>query len=90
MRRPLTPLALAVTMIATPVPAFAELPALGDRAERVTDGTRVVCRRMPPPSGSRLGVRNICRTQADWDLLQQENRLEVQRQQDASHYTNGS
>lgn len=49
-------------------------------------GLRIVCQRMPPPPGSRLGGRNICKTQADWDLYRREIRHEVQRMQDRSHF----
>lgn len=73
-----------------PVGAFADVPAGAREAQNTPDGRQIVCRRMPPPAGTRIGARNICRTQAEWDLLQQQNREEVQRQQDASHYTRGN
>lgn len=52
----------------------------------VVPGLRVVCQRMPPPPGTRIGGRNICKTQAEWDIYHREVRYEVQRLQDASHF----
>lgn len=36
--------------------------------------TRIRCRRMPPPVGSRIGARRICATQMQWDRWRQMNR----------------
>lgn len=31
-----------------------------------------VCKKFPPPVGSRLGKRQICKTQAEWDSLEKD------------------
>ncbi len=50
--------------------------SLGDGAEEaeVNAATRVICRRVPAPTGSRIGSRRICRTQMAWDRIEQEAR----------------
>jgi len=68
--------------------AFSQ-PIVNDGQAVSDNGTEVVCRRLAPPTGSRLGPRNVCKTRADWRALQEESRREVQRQQDASHWSGG-
>jgi len=55
-----------------------------------SEATEVVCRRMPPPTSSRLGSRNICKTKADWEALREQSRREVQQQQDRGHFSQGN
>lgn len=74
-------------LLVTASPAQAQDDAEADAGEEVSPARRIVCRRMAAPSGSRLGARNICRTQAQWDIAQREIRTEVQRQQDLSHWS---
>jgi hypothetical protein len=31
------------------------------------DPNAKVCRKLPPPVGTRLGARRVCKTQAEWD-----------------------
>lgn len=33
-----------------------------------------ICKKMPPPAGTRLRARQICKTQAEWDLMEQDMR----------------
>lgn len=35
-----------------------------------SEANKVVCRKFPPPPGTRLGARRICKTNAEWDLLE--------------------
>jgi hypothetical protein len=41
------------------------------------DRNEVVCKRMDPPTGTRLGSRQICKTNAQWDAMHQEVRHDV-------------
>lgn len=59
---------------------------VADARTNLAPGLKIVCRRMPPPPGSRIGGRNICRTQADWNLYRREARDVVMRMQDLSHF----
>ncbi|MBC7987625.1 MAG: hypothetical protein H7X93_13310 [Sphingomonadaceae bacterium] len=63
--------------------------AQNDASQAANDGTEVVCRRNDAPTGTRLGRRNVCKTQAEWDAIQSANREAVERQQDASHWSAG-
>lgn len=66
-------------------------PAVAQQGQAVSnDGTEIVCRRSPSTTGSRLGRRNICKTQAQWDAEQAQYRDEVRRQQDLSHQSFGN
>ena len=31
-----------------------------------------VCKKFPPPAGTRLGKRQVCKTQAEWDQLEKD------------------
>lgn len=78
--------ALAATLALT-APAAAQSGAI---AQPSNNATEVVCRRLEAPTGTRLGRRNICKTQAEWDAEQAQYRQEVQRQQDLSHQSFGN
>lgn len=73
------------------IAAIASGPAVGQQGQTASnDGTEIVCRRSPSTTGSRLGRRNICKTQAQWDTEQAQYREEVRRQQDLSHQSFGN
>jgi hypothetical protein len=42
---------------------------------------KMVCRTMDPATGSRLGARRECHTQAQWDAMQRQNQQEIERAQ---------
>ncbi|MEQ9663805.1 MAG: hypothetical protein RLN87_14815 [Parasphingopyxis sp.] len=44
----------------------------------VNASNEILCRRQPPPTGSRIGGRNICKTRAEWERLQREARNEIE------------
>lgn len=70
------------------IAAVAGPPAVAQEGQTVSnDATEIVCRRLAPPTGTRLGPRNVCKTQEQWDAEQAQYREEVQRQQDRSHHT---
>lgn len=48
--------------------AAAPAPAAGG------DRDKVVCKIMPPRTGTRLGGRKVCRTQRQWDAMQEETK----------------
>lgn len=58
-------LAVAATMLLVTPVAAADQPAKEKK----------VCKSVEPPTGSRMGIRTICRTAAEWES----NRLAVQR-----------
>lgn len=78
-----------ILLLALPAMALAAPAAAQDGldAESFDGPNEIECRRIPPPPGTRLGQRNICKTRAEWQQLQRENRNEVMRQQDLSHWS---
>lgn len=54
---------------ATPAQSSAEVDE-----DAVNPQNRIICRRVDPPTGSRIGPRRICKTQHEWDLIEQETR----------------
>lgn len=45
-------------------------PPPGAKAEgEPAKATDVVCKKFPPPAGTRIGKRQICKTQAEWDYI---------------------
>lgn len=59
----------------------------GSTAAETTDNSvqaelnRVVCRKLPPPLGSRLGGRTVCMTQREWDEQRSGAQRELERMQ---------
>ncbi len=50
----------------------------------------IICRRIPPPTGSRIGARRICKTQHEWDLINREARDVVEEAQFRSKFGTGN
>lgn len=64
---------LLLALAATAQPA-AQSPVSPEGPPIVIKGERKekkVCRREPPPTGSRLGSRRICRTEFEWRMSQE-------------------
>lgn len=66
--------AMADAAPAAPAPA-ATAPA------NENDLDKMVCRTMPPPTGSRLGTRRECRTQREWDDIRLQSQKETTHMQ---------
>lgn len=57
----------------------------GDSAEvDKGDPNQTICKKLPPPPGTRLGKRQICKSRADWALEKSQIRAEMDRQQTRS------
>lgn len=50
-------------------------------ATATPDKDPIVCRTLPPPTGSRLGQRRICQKQSVWDQLQKDSQDAVNKTQ---------
>lgn len=61
---------------AQPAPGTAQTAQASD-----AELDKTVCKTLPPPTGSRLGTRRECRTQREWDMIQQRARQETEHQQ---------
>lgn len=49
---------------------------------------KVICKKFPPPTGTRLRPRQICKTQVEWDLIRHEEQDALDRVQ-GRNATNG-
>ncbi|MFN2258765.1 MAG: hypothetical protein ABR601_02870, partial [Parasphingopyxis sp.] len=49
-------------------------PSEPQAADEVSSSMEVICRREPPPTGSRIGARNICKTEVEWARIEREAR----------------
>lgn len=64
----------ATALMATAAPAQ-EAPAGKESKEAAKGGpNEVICKKMPPPAGTRLRARKECRTKAEWDALAAQTR----------------
>ena len=43
--------------------------------------SKKICKKFPPPTGTRFGPRKVCRTQAQWDTEREEKDKEMDRMQ---------
>ena len=71
-----TAFCLAV-LIAAPAPGSQTTqsdPVTVNAEDLINPANEIVCRRYPPPTGSRIGSRRICRTQHQWDVIDDETR----------------
>jgi hypothetical protein len=57
-------------------------------ATTVADPDKTVCRTMDPATGSRLGARRECHTQAQWDAMSRENQQQLTKAQGMGYQTN--
>ena len=63
-----------VSFWAAIAPAATQETEGAEQAANTNANTEIVCRRLAPPTGSRIGPRRICKTQHEWDLIEQEAR----------------
>lgn len=49
------------------------------------DSNKMVCRTLPPPTGTRLGNRHECHTQAEWDERMREDQKKTSQIQNAGY-----
>lgn len=67
-----------------PLLAAAQAPAIDSVASPKTDAeaakaNEVVCKKFDPPTGSRIGKRQICKTKAQWDFIQDQEQEAIER-----------
>lgn len=63
----------AILFLSAPAPA-AQTSADEAEAEETSAVNRIICRREPAPTGSRIGSRRICRTEHQWNAIEAESR----------------
>jgi hypothetical protein len=53
------------------VPALAETPAAAPQASPPDPNDDMICKTYPPPTGTLLGARKVCKTRRDWKEMNQ-------------------
>jgi hypothetical protein len=56
-------------------------------SNQATDLDTVVCKKLEPPTGTRLGGRTICQTNRHWQELQRRSQEETTKIQDRGNFT---
>ena len=82
----------AFALVAAPTLAQTAQPALPTESATVTD-TALSCVHQDSPTGSRLGAKKVCHTQAQWREIRAESALDLQNLQtrtDNSYQKNGN
>lgn len=51
---------------------------------------KVVCKKFPPPTGTRVRARTICKTQVEWNLIRHEEQDALERVQGRNAGKNGA
>jgi len=64
--------------LGTPAYAFQVDQSEASDGTETTAVTEIICRQAAAPTGSRIRPRNICKTQREWDQIEQEARLAVE------------
>lgn len=65
---------VGATIFATPAIAFQSQSEGASDGTETTFTTNIVCRRYPAPTGTRIGTRRVCKTQFEWDAIDQDAR----------------
>ncbi|NNC73159.1 MAG: hypothetical protein HKN78_09840 [Sphingomonadaceae bacterium] len=75
--------AIAAGTMAIAVPTYAQNAAeeTAEDGDRPNAARTIVCRRYAAPTGTRIGTRRICKTQAEWTRLDMEARVAIERNQ---------
>lgn len=80
---------IAPFLIAAQNSGTAPAPPAPSQDVKVASMDKVVCKKFPPPLGSRIGPRQVCKTQSEWDLIRQEEQDALDRVQSRKGFTGG-
>ncbi len=50
-------------------------PAASSEAEAEDKSKKIICKKLKPPTGTRLGGRRICKTKAEWEFMYEQNKI---------------
>ena len=78
------PLTAMATMAASGPEEEAAAAAAAEKMQEEAgqaDRNVMVCKKFPPPTGTRMRARQICKTKAEWDFLEDETYDAVDRVQ---------
>lgn len=72
---------IAPLLIAAQAPGEGQGSAAPQPAAKESVIDKVVCKKFPPPVGTRIRARTICKTQVEWNLIRQEEQNALERVQ---------
>jgi hypothetical protein len=72
--------------VTVPAPDATAVPAKSAMAD---DPNAIVCKRLAPETGTRLGSRTQCRTKAEWDAISREAQEGLRAEQQRGSATPG-
>lgn len=81
MKLPIAPLSVVGFLLASPASALVNQDTATQADGDPSAAHEIVCRHYPPPTGSRIGARNICKTQSEWAVHDREARQTLERAQ---------
>lgn len=91
MLLPRTALALLVAplLVAAQQPNVGQPPTTAPAGKAVAAIDKIICKKFPPPTGTRLRARQICKSQIEWDLIRHEEQDALDRVQGRKSYGGG-
>jgi hypothetical protein len=82
------PVTLFVAAVVVPLAAWADdkapTPPVATSQSQVSDLDQVICKRLPPPTGTRLGGKTVCQTKKQWLELETNSQDTLERAQKSS------
>ena len=70
---------IAPLLVAAQAPETQSVASPKTAASGPAKANEIVCKKFDPPTGSRIGKRQICRSQADWDYIQAQEKEAIER-----------
>ena len=61
--------------------AFAQEAGTSPAAPAPSDPDQIVCKELPPETGTRIGGRRVCHKQREWDAIRQRAADELEKRQ---------
>ena len=83
-----TPSDTELTQVLWGAGAVADSTGAQNAGQPATDPDKMVCKTMPPATGSRIGTRRECHTQGEWDQIARQDQSALSRAQGMGYQTN--
>src|SRR5258707_2286047 len=71
----------AQTSTPAAAPATGAAPASADTGGSTGDPGKIGCKLLAPQTGSRIGSRRSCQTQAEWEAHERQNQIDLSHEQ---------
>jgi FtsZ-interacting cell division protein ZipA len=80
-KQPAEETSLSETDSGEPAPASNPEADAEAAAEAEKKSKKIICKKLKPPTGTRLGGRRICKTKADWEFMYEQNKIYLRQMQ---------